>query len=71
MRSSEPIVAHTGMHQRQIGVALTEKNGRFEKWSAALGQLINMVKWAMEDARSASVHMGRRFALRVARKQGK
>ena len=29
------------------------KNCRFQKWPGALGQLVNMVKWVMEDARSA------------------
>ena len=53
MRASEPIVAHTGTHQRQHWGRNHRKNCRFQKWSGALGQLVNMVKWVMEDARSA------------------
>ena len=29
---------------RTLGVPVTENNGHFEKWSGALGQLVNMIK---------------------------
>ena len=46
---------------KSLGVPVTENNGRFGKWSGALGQLINMVKWVMEGVQSAFGARGSAF----------
>ena len=45
----------------KLGVPVTENNGRFGKWSGALGQLINMIKWVMGDVQSAFGARGSAF----------
>ena len=69
-----PPLLYAGTYQAQtcssstsnLGVPVTENNGRFGKWSGALGQLINMIKWVTGGVKTPSGHVNRHFALQVA-----
>ena len=45
--------AETTFPPSNLGVPVTEKKSHFEKWSGALGQLVNMIKWVTGGAQNA------------------
>ena len=59
------ILSRIKYNPTNLAVPMTENNGRFGKWSRALGQPANMIKWVMEGVQSA-FYVDRHFALWVA-----